>query len=322
MDENCIFENLTKEDENATTELLRNLCRFDDYREIVLRALGLDAFQIDFEDIVTQEHIPKKGKIPDIKIEKENEFRIYIENKKDSRLSKSQIETYPDVLKKLKQKVKMIYLVPENHKDIDKIKALKNKHKFVSLVTWENFINELEKYNKDKHSEIMDESIKYFNVVLDMIPKIEFSEEDITFMTDFKKLRKAINPLAKEMELFSNIIVKLQKELNPNSYRKTPQLTFEWDAFGYYFCKYCYLGYSFLLLEEKSEKKDYVLSLALHKEGVKEGKIKDYKQYPFIFDDYAYYHFKIDPDMFREEAGELLFNFCRDILKELLDDKK
>jgi len=54
MIEDGIFHKLTKEDENATTELIRNLCGFDDYREIVLRALGLDGFQIDIENIVTQ----------------------------------------------------------------------------------------------------------------------------------------------------------------------------------------------------------------------------------------------------------------------------
>jgi len=50
----------------------------------------------------------------------------------------------------------MVYLVPDGFIDRDKIKALKNKKKydFVELVTWENFINKLEKYNKDKHSDI------------------------------------------------------------------------------------------------------------------------------------------------------------------------
>jgi len=71
MIEDGIFHKLTKEDENATTELLCNLCGFDDYREIVLHALGLDGFQIDFENIITQKQIPKKRKRPDIIIEKE-----------------------------------------------------------------------------------------------------------------------------------------------------------------------------------------------------------------------------------------------------------
>ena len=97
MREKSIFYNLTDENENATTELLCNLCIYDEYREIIFNILGLNNFDIFFDDIQTQKQIPKKRKKPDIIIEN-NETKIFIENKIKAGyyLLKSQIKTYPD----------------------------------------------------------------------------------------------------------------------------------------------------------------------------------------------------------------------------------
>jgi hypothetical protein len=319
MREKSIFYNLTDENENATTELLCNLCIYDEYREIIFNILGLNNFDIYFDDIQTQKQIPKKRKKPDITIEN-NEAMIFIENKINAGLLKSQIKTYPDELNRSNKKKKMIYLVPNNHKCIETINELSQKYDFITLVRWEELVNKLEKYNKSKSSEIITESTKYFNKVLNMIPKTMFSQEDILFMKDIVKFRRENNTMAKAAELFSNVVDKLGQDLKIKSDKDEPRLVCDQDEFGYYFSYMnCFFGYSFGLLEhEKPEAKDYVLSLALHKDGVKVKKINDFSEHPFYFDE-EWYFFKFDQDILsNDEKEKLLFDSCSNILKELL----
>jgi hypothetical protein len=82
MREKNIFYKLTSENENATTELLCNLCKYDDHKNAIMDVLTLSDMQINFDDISTQQSISENKKIPDIVIENNN-IIIYIENKID-----------------------------------------------------------------------------------------------------------------------------------------------------------------------------------------------------------------------------------------------
>ncbi len=316
MREKSIFYNLTDENENATTELLCNLCHFDEYKEIIFDTLGLKDFSIIFEDIITQKQI-SKGKKPDVEIKNDN-VRVFIENKikKGYNLLKSQTKVYPEELNKAPQKnKKMIYLVPENHFCVEMIKKLQKKYGFIELIYWEELINALEEYNEKKRSEIITESINYFTKVLEMIPKTKFSEEDISLMKDIEKLCEVNKTMAKTAELFFNVAEKLRKDLKIKSFHYEPNLVCEKDAFGYYFNKAnCFLGYSFVLFDnEKLEGRDFVLSLALNKDSVNSKKIGDFHDQTFYND--GWYYFKIGQYIY---DSDVLYKRCKEIMEEWL----
>jgi hypothetical protein len=299
---------------------LCNLCGYDEYRKIILGALNIKDILIKYDDIQTQQVIPNKMKIPDIIIENDK-IKIIIENKinRNYRLLKSQTATYPNFLSKSDKQIKLIYLVPENYIDKQKIIELSGKFNFISIVYWEHLIEELEQYNKDKRSEIIYESIQYFVKILKMIPKTIFTEEDLLFMNNIANFRNEVNAMAKEAELFLNVILKIRENLKLNFSRVEPRLVVDPDAFGYYFCQdRCFLGYSFTFLDsEKPEETEYVLSLAVHNEGVN-SKIKSFEKYPPNFDG-EWYYFKFDGSLFiNDEKEKLLSDYCEEILKNVL----
>jgi hypothetical protein len=310
---------LTSEDENATTELLCNLCKDDKYKQIILDALGLKNFSIDFDDIQTQKSIQNKRKIPDIIIEN-SEIKVYIENKIDKKykLKKSQISIYPLDLVKSKKDVKLIYLIPKGYKDIETIEKVMGRYKFVSMVYWEDLIRDLEKHNRNIRSELLEESIIFFNKILRSIPKINFAEEDLMFMNNIENFRLEVNTMGKELELFSNVLGKLKENLGLKFDIREPLLACGEDYFGYTFCKdLCWLGYSFGWLDsEKTDEKEYFLSLFINKDKIKKS-IQTFKKYAYIEDGEGY-AFKIRPDIFSSNEREnLLSDFLEDIFKEL-----
>lgn len=322
MREESLFYRLTSENENSATELLCNLCRYDEYREIILEGLGLSGFPIEFDDIQTQQPI-SDGKIPDIKIENDKKnILIYIENKinKNYRLLKSQRYIYPQDLVKSNKNIKLIFLFPNGYNYIKDIEKMIKKYDFVSIVYWDDLLNKLEEYNKNKKSEIIDESIMFFRKTLKSIPKTNFTQEDILFMNNIENFRTEINTMAKEVELFANIIGKLKENLNLGFSQKEPVLDCTEDVFGYFFCKEtAFLGYSFSLLDsDKDEDKEYVLSLEIHTDSVRPKKIQAYNTHPYVLWD-DWYIFKIDQAIFRsEEREKLLLEYCEEILKEIL----
>jgi hypothetical protein len=326
--EKGVFYKLTAENENAATELLCNLCGFEEYRGVIFDALGLNSLPITFDDIETQMSISESSKssnfvIPDIII-KNTDVEIYIENKvnKFYKLRRSQLDNYPNKLLQTKKIVRLIYLIPKDYKYYEDIERIIKKYKFPTFVYWEDLLKKLEYFNKNKSSEIIDESIRYFNKILKSIPKTNFTEEDFLFMNNIENFRAEINTMAKEMELFSNVIGKLKENLNLGFGQKEPILECAEDEFGYYFCKNAvFLGYSFALLDsEKAVEKEYALSLAIQKDSMKPMKIKTYDKRPYVFDS-DWYYFKIDPGIFpNEEREKLLLDDCQEILSDLLKE--
>jgi hypothetical protein len=300
--EKSIFFNLTKAKENATTELLCNLCGQENYRNIIINALGLNNLSIDFDHIQTQQTISGKKKIPDIIIENDK-IKVFIENKIDRnyKLLKSQTQIYPEELKRSKKIKKLIYLIPKGYKYKEKIKKLGKEYDFISMVYWEYVINKLVEYNKEKKSEIIDESITFFNKILKMIPKTDFTKEDLSFMNNVENFRAEIKTMGKELELFSSVIGKLKENLSLGFSQKEPLLVCgdgddNADAFGYYFCnESVFMGYSFEWLDyETADEKEYALSLAILKDSVN-SKIKTFTPPPILKD--GFYFFKIDQNI-------------------------
>lgn len=320
MREHSIFYRLTSEDENTTTELLCNLCKNEERRNIILDTLGLKELPIEFDDIQTQQSIPNERKIPDLVIENDK-IKIFVENKIDVnyKLKISQTRVYPKELLKSQKIIKLIYLVPKGYKDIETIEKLKQKYDFILLVYWEDLIKKLEEFNKDKGSEIISESILLLNKILGTIPKVNFTMEDLLFMNNIENFRNEINTMGKELELFSNVIWKLKEDLNLKFKQKEPILCCEEDNFGYSFYQdQAYIGYSFAWLDsEKAEEKEYVLNLSFYQDIVND-KIKTFSKYPYILDE-EYYFFKLPPNILsNNEREQLLLNYCEDIFKEVI----
>jgi hypothetical protein len=249
-----------------------------------------------------------------------DQVKIIVENKinRNYKLLPSQTNIYPSDLAKSDKKKFLIYLIPGDYKYKDKIKSISDRYDFISTVYWEKIIDELGKFNANIGSEIITESMSLFNKILEMNQKILFTEEDILFINNTEIFRSEVNTMAKQTELFSNVIEKISESLNFSpKQKKSCYLACEQDAFGYYFYEeYCFLGYSFGLLDNE-DKKDFFLSLAV-REGVVNKKINDYIIFQPYFDG-EWYYFKFSPDIFSNDEGEkILLEQCEKILEEIL----
>ncbi|MDR0322395.1 MAG: hypothetical protein LBI28_12915 [Treponema sp.] len=138
-------------------------------------------------------------------------------------------------------------------------------------------------------------------------------------MNNVENVRSEINTMAKELELFSNVIWKLKENLDLKFGLKEPEICCDKDTFGLSFCKgSAYIGYSFSWLDsDTSEENGYVLNLSFHKDIVNK-KIETFTKYPYILDD-EYYFFKFDPSILSDNDREkLLLNYCSDIFNEVI----
>jgi hypothetical protein len=320
MREANLFYKLTKEDENASTELLCNLCKWEEYGKVILKALGLEDVPIKFEDIGTQKTILIKNKQPDIIIEND-QYKIFIENKVNInyKMLQSQKLNYPNELINSKKKIKLIFLVPKLYKDIESLMEVKKKYDFVFIVFWENLINDLEAYNDIKHSEIIGESIELIKKIVNSVSNIIFTEEDIEFMNNIKDFRGEINHMGKELELFRKVIENIKNEISLKAGNKEPDLCCGDDALGYHFFKECcWIGYTFSWLDcEEQNEKDYFLSFAFAKSIIKNNTF-NFDKYPHIVDEEedGWCYFKFTPDMMTKE--DILSSYCIEILKQVV----
>lgn len=325
MREENIFYKLAKNGENATTELLCNLCKFAHYKELIFNELQINNDLFTYQNIDTQYNIPGKRKIPDIKIENEKNI-IFVENKisKYRELEPSQLTVYPEHLKKISDKsVKLLFLIPKGYKNIKKINKARKKYKFISIIFWDELLQNIKTKNKIIKSEILYESITFFEKILNTIPEINFNQEEIHFMSDMENLIKESMVIGKQLELFGNIIEQLKEKLNLQ-FKKTddPWIEGSENCIGVWFYREnCFIGYSFGIIAEP-QLKDYVLSFAINKDIVNKEKLKRIPKNTFGFDGECYY-FKIDMKLIESEGnGEKIYQYCEKIMKDIVKNIK
>jgi hypothetical protein len=316
--EENLFYKLTSDNENATTELLCNLCKFDIYREYILNKLKLDNNLISYNDIDTQYKIPGKRKKPDIVIEN-IKMKIFIENKvsKYRRIELSQLNTYPEHLNEIKnKKVKLIFLIPNGYKYEYKIKDVKKKYKFIAIIYWDDLLEDLRYKNKIICSEILTESISFFEKILNTMQEIQFDQEEINLMSNIKKLVMESTAIGKCLDIFYDIICQLKEKPNLHfKKRENPWPEVSKNGIGYWFYQEnCYIGYSFGAIDDK-QLKDYVLSLTIYESVVSKVKIKKISKNTYGFDG-EYYYFKFE-ERYLQNGKELL-QFCEKIMKNVL----
>jgi hypothetical protein len=324
MREENLFYRLTSNDEDSITELLCNLCKFDVYKELIFAALCIDNKKLSYYDMETQYKIPKKRKRPDIVIENSN-IKIFIENKvtKHRKLELSQLTIYPEHLKNVKKaenkNVMLIFLIPKGYKHINEIKVAKKKYTFISIVYWDILLENIKLENKQLKSELLDESIKYFEKILNSIPEVTFSLEEKKTMINLDRLLEESVAIGKTMELFNNIIGQLKENLSLKYKRgEEPILDISESCLGYYFYQSnCFLGYSFGLMEGKTER-EYVLSFAIKKDIVSNIKVKKLDHNSFFFDE-EWYYFKINKNWLEDEKKEeKLLILCEKAMKDIV----
>jgi hypothetical protein len=321
MREENLFYRLTSNDENAATELLCNLCKFDAYKELIFASLKIDNQLFGFYDIDTQYKIPQKTKRPDIVIENNN-MKIFIENKvtKYRRLEQSQLTVYPEHLKNISKtedkKVMLIFLIPRGYKYRDKIEKAKEKYSFIEIAYWDVLLEKIKSKNKQLKSEILSESTVFFEKILNSMPEITFGPEEIKAMTDINHLAAESAAIGKTLELFSNTIDQLKENLKFT--KKQPIQEVSKYCLGYYFFDgNCFLGYAFGLAGNNATEK-YVLSLAIHENIISEAKLKKLKEDAYHFDS-EWYYFGLNENLLEsEKKEEKILTFCEKTMKDII----
>ena len=236
----------------------------------------------------------------------------------------SQITTYPEYLNSTKNKeIKLLFLIPKGYKDRYKIEEIKKKYNFISIIFWDDLLEYLKKENKIIKSEILSESILFFDKILNMLPEIKLKQEEIKFMTDFEKLFKESSAIGKTLELFNNTIEQLKENLKlPFKKGENPWPEVSENGIGYWFYhENCYIGYSFGFLNT-SNMEDYILSLAIYKDIISKDKIKRMPKTDYGLDE-DWYYFKIDENILNIENKEkVLLQYCEDIMKNSVKNIK
>jgi hypothetical protein len=307
-----IFYRLTREDENSTTEILANLLKIKFFRDICLEYFGIPKEiyeKINSDDIITQRHIEDVG-IPDIRIKIDKSLYI-IENKINTGtdLQRNQKESYPDIIAKSKNG-KYIFLIPEGYSHEKEIKdEIVEKYPQLEVVIkfWNDFLNDLSKFEIDKYSPIIKESLEYLKDMILGIPEdFTLTNYEVAYMYNPKEIYNVLSLLEKNLKLFEkmrNVIIdkygdifsrKGDPQKNKNGWGVYLQSTKKVDIF---------LGLSPNIYSE--ENGDYVYSLAFDSKQVKEvfWDTIDKKKFP-LFRDKDNIYIQIDRKLFLDENQE------------------
>jgi len=324
--EENIFYRITDDDENATTELLCNLCKFANYKELIFNGLKIDNNIFTYQNIDTQYNIPGTNKRPDIVI-KNDKNKIFIENKvtKYRKLEISQLTIYPEYLNSISDKnVKLIFLIPTGYKYIEKIEEAQKKYKkIISIIFWDKLLESIKIKNKIINSEILFESISFFEKILNTIPEVKFNQEEIDFMLDMETLIKESTAIGKTLEVFDNVIEQLKDKLKLHFKKgeiQYPEVCK--NGIGYWFYQdNCWIGYSFNIID-KPKLKDYVLSLAINESIISKGKLNKLPKNSYCFFE-EWYYFKIDKKLLENEnRGKEIYQYCEKVMKEVVKNIK
>lgn len=164
-----IFNQLTSENENATTELLANMMKQKHVRNLIGKWLCDDIpdealNNIKASDVRTQIKTDDCGQ-PDLIIENGN-CKIIVENKIRTRttLTQHEIDDYIKLLDK--NYSKLIFLVPDDYQD-KRIDDVTTKNKNVIRKSWTKFLQFLYQMELNKNSEIFSQSLEYLASIID-----------------------------------------------------------------------------------------------------------------------------------------------------------
>jgi hypothetical protein len=321
-----IFFRVAPKNENAASELLRNIFRTKYIRDLILDFLGIPkkAYEnITYKDISTQILIDDVGR-PDLKIEN-NHTLYFIENKisKNTDLQDSQISSYQEYIKSEKKINKgMIFLIPKHYIHESKIKNIQKLYPFVLIKYWEELLEYLQSMEIDKESQTIKEVLGYFSGLLSIssIVSTELNTQEVVIMCNPKDLYNTLSLVYKLRELFKKVTERVVNELGEGFVAGSDQD----DLYGQgKFIKYnnmeaIFIGLHPILYDFKNG--NFVYSVALKRDALidDDDDISINREKYSCSSDKNWFYVKIDEKTFVESDQEnILTKIYGDIIRDV-----
>jgi hypothetical protein len=305
-----IFQNIVN-DENSFTELLCNMMKYDDFKNIFLEFIGInDVINFDFDTQYRTGKSQANGR-PDFIVSSENDF-IFIEIKiGDANLTRNQPKGYLKELSLMAIENKYLYFIlPRNYKFEEELKSKIEKYNTKKINTgifyWDAFF-ELLKLKKG--FQINDFCAEYYNLIKDW-----YGYEHTQF---FKKENLKMDKLeiGKFVSKIEGTVYTIGDLLSSNGYKikysKAPG-EFGFDILNKKNKGICWFGAWVSLWAKTGEV--IILTLSSNYENKVEGVKK------IIIDDVEFQYFCLDKILIHDDFNEqdflkILINKIQDITK-------
>lgn len=293
-----VFHRLTKENENATTELLANLMQRKYFRDAVIRFLltprgkrecyisqtVID--EIDGKAVSTQVKSQEQGQ-PDLVVYSPNVFLV-LENKTrpDTVLQKHEVDDYIKLANRCLTNNYLVFLVPSNYKYLNLIESINGGPVTVLIHFWEDFLVFIE--SLEIESPIVSEAILYLKGFFKPQKDYNFTAKEIVamFKTDdyfiFKGFQKKFSERIKKIKEL--VLKELNTESNKQRYGVFVNTGGQDDEFaiGEYICLGKNGSIFFGLSNPKDfEDKNYAYSVCFWTEYFN---CEELQRYPFVKD--------------------------------------
>lgn len=352
--EDTIFNGLTKEDENATTEVLANLLRGTKcVREIIFKWMFSDLpcsscntsclkKVIDYiqpYDISTQVHLD--GCIPDLVIENSKCF-ILIENKigVNTPLQEPQEKYYVQVVRDKQVKVYftcLFFLTPKKYAHSSEISKIKSDNSDVCIIekNWEYLFDYINGKEICRQSPLVNEQFEYLkSVIIPSMIDIKLNQQEVNMLDkNPQSIKCSINIIQKLFLKIRNAEAEILTRLNECTEDKTlfsagdyvshnlckeKEEIKEWGKYLNY--KYengdhsIFIGLCFQLLENNQCEDKFVFCVAISDKFVKNENDDGCK-----ID--GWYYFKLATQCLEEDDNEKFINEVCVIINTYFDKK-
>lgn len=222
-----LLNRMTREDENATTELLANLMDLKYVRDAIIKYLlaqqNGDVFALQKKidgiqkgDIKTQFSTTDSGQ-PDLIIDSEELF-IVIENKVkvDTELQPHELNDYVRFAGRYKNKKGyLIFLIPKNYVYINFIQKITgNDGVRVNICYWEDLLSYLNSLEFD--SPVFGEAIKYLRKFFPIRKDLSLEPKEVVAMFKLNNFFEYMSFQNKIQERLQDVKTEVLKELNRN----------------------------------------------------------------------------------------------------------
>lgn len=298
-----IFDGVSRNNEDSTSELLKNLMNVTYIRNLICSFLGINeeiCKTIKSDDINTQVSFEEIGR-PDLLIETTNGV-IFIENKihEETQLQSTQTTTYLEKINNYSQPYKkMIYLIPKEYNHKKELEDIVKQYKICSIKEWDSLLSFLYAQEIDKWNSIAEESLKHLsNLILKKDVILKLTREELIMMLDPKEIAIANSFFIKAGEFIKGSVSELIKKLGTDF---TPS-DFNWGNKEYEMGKYInyinkqqtlFIGFNLALIREHPDKEDFCFALDIKKDIINIDNIKNLTDKEIYFDE-EWYYFKLD----------------------------
>lgn len=324
-----IFNRLTQENENASTEMLANLMKSKYLRTLILSWLvpELTKEMLDDKVLISTQRTIMEGGRPDLCIEG-SDFRILVENKIliGTTPTPAELTSYIDNISNSDKKIcRLIYLVPKQYKYIDQFEAISSKHQEkVYVKHWEDLLVFLDKAEVADDSSLVEASLEYLKSLVELSVEA-FSEElnpqEVAMLYETDLLFDCMSLLSKLKTRIAESRDELVRRLNVQFENRLNFSLGETQHDIYGFGQYIMVGGEgqlFYGISPVSSNRDirrkYGFSVAVQSTipNLDVDRMDNFK------DDYGWYYFPLDKRTLLEDDNSRLIESVLDIVKTVL----